>query len=258
MIDPTAVPLTPLITIIVSNEGGATVDGEPVATGPDGTSVADPRTAALAVVRIRAARLGRAVRVNAIDRDGTAWPLLVDPDGRAHPLASPHPVALPRRVPAPASPVEVPQDDWLAEPADTADLVAVVRQAERAGNLAGAVAAAHDLQSALLDAYGPQHPHTVNGLHLRAYFALVSGRWTESAQWYLAVAEGRDQLAAPPEETVRATYNAVVSSRRMTDTPTALRLGPRLLALLENVAPRQVPAFRRRLHQLQHSESQND
>ncbi len=43
---------------------------------------ADPREAAIAIVAERASQLGRAVKATAVEPDGTAWPLVIHPDGQ--------------------------------------------------------------------------------------------------------------------------------------------------------------------------------
>ncbi|WP_146045516.1 hypothetical protein [Streptomyces eurocidicus] len=93
--DPDSVPLTPVYTIVISAAGEATIEGEPVDPLPG----QDARTSALADIRVRAARRGHPIRINAKEPDGSVWPLIVDHDGAVTPLGAPHP------APAVAEPV---------------------------------------------------------------------------------------------------------------------------------------------------------
>jgi hypothetical protein len=117
--DPDQVPATPIYTVTVSSTGDATLDGEPVRADLG----QEPRVAALAEVRVKAALCGRAVRVNAKEPDGTVWPLLVDVDGTVTTLDRPHPTPAPPRAPAPA---QAPRTPRSAPPAERPDIPAAV------------------------------------------------------------------------------------------------------------------------------------
>lgn len=91
------VPLTPLVNITLSTDGEASVDGSPVEPVDEDQ---DARTAALAEVRIKAARRARPVRANAYEPDGTVWPIIVEPDGAVTALEEPHPTTKPSTAPA--------------------------------------------------------------------------------------------------------------------------------------------------------------
>ncbi|GAB2717984.1 hypothetical protein [Kitasatospora kifunensis] len=71
------VPGWPLLEIVLTDEGGATVDGNPV-TAAAGQ---DPRTAALAKAAEKAQRVGRPVRVHLTDLEGLKHVLAVAPNG---------------------------------------------------------------------------------------------------------------------------------------------------------------------------------
>lgn len=124
------VPGWPVLTIEVTGDG-FTVAGEPVEVAP-GES---PREAAIAVVARTAQSLGRPVRAEAIEADGTVFPLVVSPDGEVGEAAPPIPPAKSRRVlkrrkpaepahdprplptPAPApAPAQAPAPAPMAEP----------------------------------------------------------------------------------------------------------------------------------------------
>lgn len=87
------VPGWPVLTIEVTGDG-FTVAGEPVEVAP-GES---PREAAIAMVARTAQSLGRPVRAEAIEADGTVFPLVVSPDGEVGEAAPPIPPAKSRRV----------------------------------------------------------------------------------------------------------------------------------------------------------------
>ncbi|ARZ69195.1 hypothetical protein SMD11_3562 [Streptomyces albireticuli] len=100
--DPDSVPLTPVYTIVISAAGDATIEGEPVDPLPG----QDARTSALADIRVRAARRGHPIRINAKEPDGSVWPLIVDHDGAVTPLGAPHPVPAPEPVERPVRAAE--------------------------------------------------------------------------------------------------------------------------------------------------------
>ncbi|MFD9593071.1 tetratricopeptide repeat protein [Kitasatospora sp. NPDC059973] len=102
-IDPDQVPATPVYTIILTTLGTAQVDGEEVYVPAGG----NPRLAALAEVRIKAAFHGRPVRAIAKDVDGSVVPLIVAVNGSVALLTRPHPPG-PAPVPAPAPAVQAP------------------------------------------------------------------------------------------------------------------------------------------------------
>ncbi|MFJ8628529.1 hypothetical protein ACIRD3_37600 [Kitasatospora sp. NPDC093550] len=79
------VPGWPLVTIVLSADGGAHVDGKPV-TVPPGEQA---RPAAFAHAVATAARVGRPVRVKLTDTDGGDWILAAHPDGAETTLEKP-------------------------------------------------------------------------------------------------------------------------------------------------------------------------
>lgn len=82
------VPAWPVQTVELRGDGQVRVDGEHVPV-PPGT---EPRAAAIAVVAGTASLIGRPVRAEAREADGTVWPLVVTPDGRAIAAGTPrHP-----------------------------------------------------------------------------------------------------------------------------------------------------------------------
>ncbi|MGW0660560.1 hypothetical protein [Streptodolium elevatio] len=93
MIDETAVPDWPVVTIRMSPDGRAEVDGQPVVHGPG----EDARDAAMSRAAHAAQGLGRPVRVDAREADGTLFPLIVDPTGAVTEAGPPVPAASERR-----------------------------------------------------------------------------------------------------------------------------------------------------------------
>ncbi|CAM5274343.1 hypothetical protein SALBM311S_02522 [Streptomyces alboniger] len=225
--DHDTVPLTPVYTIIISENDEASVDGHPVDKLPG----QDGRAAALANIQERAARLDRPVRVNAKEPDGSTWPLIVDYDGEVTPLDHPHPTPPPAarqapvQPPAPAAPAHLPPPtgepvipspapvagdvDWMAPlPPEYQEMLDAVKGAEEAGNLAAAEVAAQDLEDALEDAFGPAHPYTVNVVAVRAIFAARRAAWATGLELHMRAAWLRHDQQAPREETLRLARNA--------------------------------------------------
>lgn len=93
MIDETAVPDWPVVVIRMSPDGRAEVDGQPVVPGP----AEDARDAAMSRAMYAAQGLGRPVRVDAHESDGTLFPLIVDPSGAVTEAGPPVPPASERR-----------------------------------------------------------------------------------------------------------------------------------------------------------------
>ncbi|MFF9056897.1 hypothetical protein ACF09Z_37840 [Streptomyces erythrochromogenes] len=253
--DPDQVPLTPVYTIVIHDDGKASVDGQAV----HGIPGQDPRDAALADVQLRAAQRGHPVRVNAKEPDGAVWPLIVDYDGEVTPLAHPHPQPAPRAPepapvpqPAPAAPpsgrpaptVEPgPEAGWEDQPPpEYQEMLEKAQAAVTVGGLAAAAVIAADLEDALEDAFGPAHPYTVNALAFRAYTAALHKDWTTALALHLQTAERRHQARAPRVETLRLTRNAHAFWRLLAqpttqhpeahDPAAAARWAPELLRVL--------------------------
>ncbi|MCH0567235.1 hypothetical protein [Streptomyces sp. MUM 2J] len=217
-----AVPLNPLYTIVISTDEEVTIDGQQIDKLPGQNA----REAALADIRQRAARRGHPVRANAKEPDGTVWPLIVGYDGAVTLLDAPHPAPSMQQaqtpssasdplVPPPATgePVAVAPagrtTDWLTPlPSEFQQMLAQLKEAESAGQLAAADMLARDLEEVLEDGFGPAHPYTVNVRSVRAYLALRMGDWRSSMDLHLQAAERRHQQQAPRGETLRLARNA--------------------------------------------------
>ncbi|MDT0451419.1 hypothetical protein [Streptomyces hesseae] len=220
-----SVPLTPVYTIVISATGEATVDGEQVENLPG----QDARTSALADIRVRAARRGHPVRINAKEPDGSVWPLIVDHDGAVTPLDGPHPVPAPAVVPPTPAPAPTEQAGPLA-PHHAAVLARVVA-AELRGDLAGAAVAAEELETALSAELGPLHPHALGALGTRAWLSLLlRDDWAAATRLHLLTAERRRQAGARDVETRRVARNAHAAWAllRTTDPAAAEALRPEL------------------------------
>ncbi|MBB4892088.1 outer membrane protein assembly factor BamB [Streptomyces olivoverticillatus] len=84
--DPSTVPDWPAPVVRLTGQGTVEVDGVTVALPPD-LDNAEARQWAVMNVAERYARLGRAIRVTAIEPDGTTFPLIVHLDGTVEALA---------------------------------------------------------------------------------------------------------------------------------------------------------------------------
>ncbi|MFF7245491.1 hypothetical protein ACFZBU_16480 [Embleya sp. NPDC008237] len=93
MSDNAAVPAWPVVLITLSADRTLEIDGVYVPVDPG----RDPRDVALAVAAETARSLGRAVRVQAVEPDGTTFPLIVDPQGNVAQAGDPVPAKPARR-----------------------------------------------------------------------------------------------------------------------------------------------------------------
>ncbi|GCD92493.1 hypothetical protein [Embleya hyalina] len=93
MSEHTAVPAWPVILIELGPNDTVEIGGVPVPVDPG----RNPRDVALAVAAETAGVLGRAVRVQAVEPDGTTFPLIVDSEGRVVQAGDPTPVKPARR-----------------------------------------------------------------------------------------------------------------------------------------------------------------
>ncbi|WKU42614.1 hypothetical protein Q3V23_00175 [Streptomyces sp. VNUA116] len=232
MPDTAPVPARPVYTITVSSSGDAALDGEPVQAAPG----QEPRVAALAEVRVKAALHGRPVRVTAKEPDGTVWPLIVDTDGTVTTLDHPHP-APPCGQLAP-TPGGTSASGWQQPlPTHYQPLFERVTAADRVGDLVAAIVAAVTLETALEREFGPHHPHTVNTLTLRAWLTLrQQPHGHETAQLLLQTATRRHEAGALPYgDTARCARNAHAVWREVarTDPGTGGALCADVLRVLE-------------------------
>ncbi|MGW0390852.1 hypothetical protein ACWDYJ_08105 [Streptomyces sp. NPDC003042] len=249
-IDPGRVPATPVYTITLTSSG-VSIDGEPVSTGPGDLPAA--RRAALAEIRVRAALRGRPVRVTAKEPDGSAWPLVVDPDGNVTTLTAPHPVVPPQTRPAedagpasgpaasaPPAPPGTPRPvaaEWGAPLPDAhQDAWARLWAAHGAGDTSTAIALAERTEAALETEYGPLHPHTVHVLGVRAWLTLARrADLPATVRLLVHTALRRRRAGAEPRtETARVAGNAHAAWRLLAkeDPRRALELSTPLVDML--------------------------
>ncbi|MEU9237106.1 hypothetical protein [Streptomyces subrutilus] len=235
--DPVTIPATPVYTITVTGSG-VSIDGEPI-TAPAG-DLAAARRAALAEIRVRAALRGRPVRVTAKEPDGSAWPIIVDPDGNVTTLTEPHPAApappppTPRGTESPTPPtappaIHIPPPTALHAPVHDAvpwgsplpaahhDTWAQVLAAHGAGDIPAAIILAEKVESALEAEYGPLHPHTVTALSARAWLTLArqSDQYATVELLIHTALRRREAHAQPRTETAQVVRNAHAAWRSL-------------------------------------------
>ncbi|WP_329615725.1 hypothetical protein OG244_23780 [Streptomyces brevispora] len=83
--DPRQIPGWPLVEVLLTPEGAATVNGSPVPVPAGGSA----RAAALAHAAGTAARIGRAVRTRLTDAEGAEWLIALSPDGTEAVITAP-------------------------------------------------------------------------------------------------------------------------------------------------------------------------
>ncbi|GAA1893118.1 hypothetical protein [Streptantibioticus ferralitis] len=235
--DPSAVPLSPVMTIVLMADGSVSVDGEALPTS------GDPRVAGLREATIKAAFLGRPVRVNAKEVDGSTWPLFVDVDGTVTASSSPHP-----------EPQPIVRHDWNAPPPrEYEPFWEQIRDAETGGAPGRAMTVAGQLVGMLTQRYGADHPYTVNTLHIQGHLALVANDYPQAAWLHAQVARMREVGGAPYDQTLQAARNAHAAWKLIADPTTALHIGQQVLQMWQVVCredPRPVASAERRLREL--------
>ncbi|MFL4496490.1 PQQ-binding-like beta-propeller repeat protein [Streptomyces sp. VTCC 41912] len=100
-IDPATVPAWPAPEVRLTGQGLVEVDGVSLRL-PQGLDGADARRWAVQHVASKYARLGRPIRVTAIETDGARIPLIVHPDGTVQAVPEETPARRGLRLPAPA------------------------------------------------------------------------------------------------------------------------------------------------------------
>ncbi|THA70661.1 hypothetical protein E6P78_08740 [Streptomyces sp. A0958] len=91
--DPRQIPGWPLVEVLLTPEGAATVNGSPVPVPAGGSA----RAAALARAADTAARIGRPVRTRLTDAEGAEWLIALSPDGTEAVLTAPEQKARSRK-----------------------------------------------------------------------------------------------------------------------------------------------------------------
>ncbi|MEW2374249.1 hypothetical protein AB0940_33580 [Streptomyces sp. NPDC006656] len=215
MLDASAVPPSPLYSLVISPTGDGlvlTLDGQVLVSGAD---LGELRAAGRDKLIILAALAGRPIRARATEPDSPApWCMIVTPDGGVHDVPS-HP-APPPPPPRPAAPPSVPPTPPLVGPPATLvpevhrETWAALWAAHTAGDLPTAVRLAHRLEAELENAHGPRHPYTITALTARAWLTLCQRTDpAATAELLITTALRRHVASARPEtDTRRAARNA--------------------------------------------------
>ncbi|MQS16444.1 hypothetical protein F7Q99_30680 [Streptomyces kaniharaensis] len=259
------VPGWPLVTIVLSADGSAQVDGNPVAVPPG----EEARSAAFAHAVATAARIGRPVRVKLTDTDGAEWVLAAHPDGGETTLEkpsssrrrgakqkqqTPKPPKQPKPPKEPRAKIAPKRQTTPPTPAQSSsrleDLLTVVEsQAQPPAAPAAALASENTLEAAI-DAgdwttvaaqlkplkADPRQADRV--AELEAQLAAVRGDIAASAVQYTALALARSQTVGPDHpSTHHAADRANDLWHRIADPQQALQTGRALLNLRQIVPP---------------------
>ncbi|MEE1782685.1 hypothetical protein PUR71_07080 [Streptomyces sp. SP17BM10] len=258
------VPGWPLVTIMLSADGTAQVDGNPVAVPPG----EEARPAAFAHAVATAARIGRPVRVKLTDADGAEWVLAAHPDGSEttlekpssrrrgakqkqqppKPPKQPRPLKEPRAKSAPKRPTTPPTPAKSSTRLE--DLLTVVESQTQLPAAPAATLASENTLEAAIDAgdwttvaaqLGPlkADPRQADRVaELEAQLAAARGDIAASAVQYTALALARSQTVGPDHpSTHHAADRAHDLWHRIADPQQALQAGRALLNLRQIVPP---------------------
>ncbi|WP_436772189.1 hypothetical protein [Yinghuangia sp. YIM S09857] len=239
------VPAWPVLTVELRTDGYVVVEGEtiPVAAGDDA------RQTAVEVVAATATLIGRPVRVEAREPDGTVWPLIVTPDARVVAAgASRNPIQSRRRrglrrgsqrrpaanshtgvpVPPPAPGAET----RSAPDPDTQATLARILSDLRNGRTAAARSRAQSLVDRLDEGHGRTSPAASAGREVLAFTSFVNGDVLGAATLYAELAMSRPNGEGPVDERIaRWADNAQFSWSQATYSAHADRVGRRVLAM---------------------------
>lgn len=240
------IPAWPVVPIELGADGSARVEGDPVPVAAG----EDPRAAAVRVVAATARIIGRPVRAEAREADGTTWPLIVTPDGAVVPAGPGRPpapakrrtpFASRRRNPRPAAPATPDRPGPTGAPGPSARPApgrwpapdeaerAILRRVEaelRGGRTASAEAVARELA-----AHGADPAREV-----LAYVAFVAGDAAEAAVIYAELALAARRADAPDgggPHAERLAGNARLCLRRVSDPDRAAAVA----ALVDRLGP---------------------
>lgn len=260
MTDQTTVPAWPLYRLDADETGAVTITGPAIDPGPYPT-----RAAALQAVTDRAAaalRPRRPVRVDAVDSDGTTWPLHAHPDGtvteagparrarkkggRRRPaqaraaqppaeLSTPAtPADQPGKQPRTPAPTPLPARSPGAEREATAGgpipTTLVIQRYAAAGDLDTAAELAARLDEATSDAHGPSHPEALRARELRGDLTAAQGDLAAAVDVLRDVAE-RWWHSGHIADADRAANRAHTIWLTITDLATATQAGRSILRM---------------------------
>ncbi|MFJ2477193.1 hypothetical protein ACIOWI_30175 [Streptomyces sp. NPDC087659] len=256
------VPAWPLYKLTADQDGTVTISGPaaPKYTFPNRASAVDAVAQLAAVLRPP-----RPVRAEAVDADGTAWPVTIDPDGTVTETGRPtkprkkdrkartEEAAPPRadRPPTEERPVlsgvqqllvqaQARQQQHLvpaprAEPPSAApiqdDPHRAISEASQAGRHREAAAIAAACEQAALRSHGPASAEVAHWLEVRAFLALQEGAAHRACQLWLQGAVVRLSATQPPDhpEVVEAVDRAHHAWHLVTEPDKARELGTQLL-----------------------------
>ncbi|MFF7987736.1 hypothetical protein ACFZDK_53375 [Streptomyces sp. NPDC007901] len=214
------VPAWPAYALTVYEDGRVDAEGPLV---PAMTHA--HRTAAIGTVAEAAARLGRPVRAEATETDGTVWHLVVAPDGTVGELTGgPRAPAPKKRGSRNAAPTVRLAAGAEPEPGMIADSLALVMEQLEAGRLdtAGDLAARLDEQAA--DTLGVSHPDALRAREVRARVTALRGDTAGSVRLFRDVAERR-HYRGESEHAETAAAHAEALWVQIADPETALSIG---------------------------------
>ncbi|MBO8195032.1 hypothetical protein ITI46_25755 [Streptomyces oryzae] len=192
---PSEVPAWPAYAFVVRDSGKVAVSGPLLPTSEHPT-----RTSAIDAVAAAAHGLGRPVRAEATEPDGTVWLLVISPDGAVGELAGgaqrgKPPKKRPSPAPAPVS----------GAPDVPADAMSQLEAHVAAGRMDEAVALAARLDENAADTLGLSHPDALRFREARARVTALTGDAVGAIRMYRDVAERwHYQGAAEEAEAVAA------------------------------------------------------
>ncbi|MFG2330116.1 hypothetical protein ACGFMM_10865 [Streptomyces sp. NPDC048604] len=259
------------LAIVVYADGRASVGGVPV-TVPAGADLAAVRGAALSAAIDMAVRKGGPLRASAFEPDGTAWPLLIHPDGQVE--EDDEQDVLGRSlgqdasggseaVPPPAAPVTTLisrtqtialNSQWLntvespKPPERFQERLARISEAGEAGRAEAAMALALDLEREVAQHFGETHPHALHARAVRAYVISLGNDWVQAADLYVALAaDWFERAGYRSHQARRSATNAHYCWLRVTEPEERERIGEAVVRMWLRIpgAERQVLAARK-------------
>ncbi|MFI8848871.1 hypothetical protein ACIGW3_01485 [Streptomyces sp. NPDC053499] len=211
MYEPAEVPAWPTYALVVQDSGRVTVSG-PLLPASEHSS----RASAIDAVAAAADGLGRPVRAEATEPDGTVWHLVISPDGAVGELSDgAQPAKAPRKRHAPApspqpdtaggpaprpepTPVPAPTPPRAPTPAPApapgtpdalSEAVSRLEAHAAAGRMDQALALAAQLDEYAADALGLAHPEALRVRETRARLTALAGDPVSGVRMYRDVAE---------------------------------------------------------------------
>ncbi|WP_326798182.1 hypothetical protein OG946_24630 [Streptomyces sp. NBC_01808] len=224
----TDVPSWPVYALTVHGDGRITASGPlvPVAGHPT-------RAAAVAEVAAAAARLGRAVRAEATEADGTVWHLVISPDGAVGELPGGAQHGKPpsgRRARAPRKRDDRPPAGAQPEPGAYAESLAQVTEHLKAGRIDEAATLATRLDEQASGSLGVSDSDALRIREVRARVTAVAGDAVGSLKLFRDIAE-RWHYRGEGERAEAAATRAETLWMGITDVDTALSAGDTMIRL---------------------------